>query len=85
MRKKITRLALCALLFAHSYQAQAQEPTKVPRIGYLTGSSPPTTSLLILMPMRFDKGCEISVMLRGKTFRLSIATWRARRTVTQPY
>ena len=31
MRKKITRLGLCALFFAHSYQAQAQEPTKVPR------------------------------------------------------
>ena len=38
MHKKITRLALCALLFAHSYPAQAQQPKKVPRIGYLSGS-----------------------------------------------
>jgi putative tryptophan/tyrosine transport system substrate-binding protein len=44
MHKKISRLALCALLFACSYQAQAQEPTKVPRIGYLTGSSTPTSA-----------------------------------------
>ena len=85
MRKKITRLALCALLFAHSFPAQAQEPAKVPRIGYLTGSSPRPSPLPILMPMHFDKGCEISVISRGKTFWLSIATWRERRTVTQPY
>jgi len=31
---------LCALLFALSFPVGAQEPTKVPRIGYLSGSPP---------------------------------------------
>jgi putative ABC transport system substrate-binding protein len=35
MHKKITRLVLCALLFGHSFAAYAQQPTKVPRIGYV--------------------------------------------------
>ena len=30
---------LCALLFALSVPAEAQQPTKIPRIGYLSGSS----------------------------------------------
>ena len=32
-------LALCAMLFALCLPAQAQQPTKIPRIGYLTGTS----------------------------------------------
>jgi putative ABC transport system substrate-binding protein len=41
MTKKISVLTLCALLFAHSFPADAQQPAKVPRIGYLsrTGDS----------------------------------------------
>ncbi len=35
MDKKITRLALCALLFAHSFAAYAQQSKKVTRIGYV--------------------------------------------------
>ena len=34
-QRKITVLTLCALLFALCFQAQAQQPKKVPRIGYL--------------------------------------------------
>jgi putative ABC transport system substrate-binding protein len=36
MKKKITFLALCAMLFALSYSASAQQPKKVSRIGYLS-------------------------------------------------
>jgi ABC-type uncharacterized transport system substrate-binding protein len=36
MNKKITVLPLCAMLFALSYSASAQQPMKVPRIGYLS-------------------------------------------------
>jgi putative ABC transport system substrate-binding protein len=36
MRRKIASLALCAMLFALSYPASAQQPKKVPRIGYLS-------------------------------------------------
>jgi len=38
MKTRITVLTLCAMLFAHWFPAQAQQPTKVPRIGLL-GSS----------------------------------------------
>ena len=40
MKKKITVLTLCAMLFALSVSAQAQQPTKIPRIGYLAVASP---------------------------------------------
>ena len=36
MNKKITTLVLCTLLFALCSSAQAQQPKKVPRIGYLS-------------------------------------------------
>jgi putative tryptophan/tyrosine transport system substrate-binding protein len=35
MKRKITVLALCAILFALSLPAEAQQSKKVPRIGYL--------------------------------------------------
>ena len=38
MKEKITILALCAMLFALSYSASAQQSKKVPRIGYLSVS-----------------------------------------------
>ncbi|MSP38611.1 MAG: ABC transporter substrate-binding protein [Deltaproteobacteria bacterium] len=39
MHKKITRLALCALLFAYSFPVQAQQPPKIPRIGFVSSGS----------------------------------------------
>jgi putative tryptophan/tyrosine transport system substrate-binding protein len=36
MKRKITVVTLCAMLFVLSYSAQAQQPGKVPRIGYLS-------------------------------------------------
>jgi len=39
MKNKIITLALCAMLFALCLPALAQQPTKVPRIGYLGGVS----------------------------------------------
>jgi ABC-type uncharacterized transport system substrate-binding protein len=39
MKKKITVLTFCAVLFALCYSASAQQPTKVARIGYLVGPS----------------------------------------------
>ena len=35
MKRKVTFLALCATLFALCFSAEAQQPKKVPRIGYL--------------------------------------------------
>jgi putative tryptophan/tyrosine transport system substrate-binding protein len=38
MKNKIAGITLCALLFAFCFPAQAQQSTKVPRIGYLAAS-----------------------------------------------
>jgi putative ABC transport system substrate-binding protein len=38
MQRKITVVALCALLFAFCFPARAQQPKKVTRIGYLSGT-----------------------------------------------
>jgi putative ABC transport system substrate-binding protein len=43
LHKIIATLALCALLFAYSFPAAAQQPAKVPRIGYLSQSGDPNT------------------------------------------
>ena len=37
MKKDIFGFALCVLLFALSFAAEAQQPKKVPRIGYVSG------------------------------------------------
>ena len=39
MKKKINVLTLCAMLLALSFPAHAQQPAKVPRVGFLTGAS----------------------------------------------
>jgi ABC-type uncharacterized transport system substrate-binding protein len=39
-RASVFALALCAMFFALSFHAQAQQPTKVPRIGYLSAGNP---------------------------------------------
>ena len=44
MRTNFMRLTLCAVLFALCLQAEAQQPKKVPRIGYLSNSDPATES-----------------------------------------
>jgi len=44
MKKKITVLTLCAMLFALCSSAHAQQPKKVPRIGYLSNTSPSADS-----------------------------------------
>jgi putative ABC transport system substrate-binding protein len=40
MTKKILLLALYSLLLALGFSAQAQQPGKIPRIGYVSGTSP---------------------------------------------
>ena len=39
MKTKITVLTLCAMILTLCASAEAQQPEKVPRIGYLTGVS----------------------------------------------
>jgi ABC-type uncharacterized transport system substrate-binding protein len=45
MKKKITAITFCAMLFALSFPAHAQQPTKIPRIGYLNITSPSASNL----------------------------------------
>jgi putative ABC transport system substrate-binding protein len=40
MKRKVTVPALCAMLFALCLSAAAQQPTQIPRIGYLGGADP---------------------------------------------
>jgi putative ABC transport system substrate-binding protein len=47
MKKKVIFLALCAMLFALSSSADAQQPGKVPRIGYLDPSSASGIAVLL--------------------------------------
>ena len=44
MRKNVIRFTLCAVLFALCLPAEAQQPKKVPRIGYLSSFDPATES-----------------------------------------
>ena len=44
MKRQIIDLALCAMLFALSFPANAQQPAKVPRIGFLSAPSPSAVS-----------------------------------------
>jgi putative ABC transport system substrate-binding protein len=40
MKRKITVITICSVLFALCFTVEAQQTTKVPRIGYLTGATP---------------------------------------------
>jgi len=45
MIQKIFALALCAMLFALGFAAEAQQPKKVARIGYLSATDAATDSI----------------------------------------
>jgi putative tryptophan/tyrosine transport system substrate-binding protein len=79
MSKKIFSLALCALLLALSASTDAQEPVKVPRIGYLIAASLSAASARIeafgqgLNDLGYVEGKNIVIELRsaeGKFDRL---------------
>jgi putative ABC transport system substrate-binding protein len=44
MHKKITRRAFCSMLLALPVAARAQQPTKIPRIGYVSETADPSVS-----------------------------------------
>src|SRR5262245_3463653 len=70
MRKKITFLTLAAMLFALNYSASAQQPKKIPRIGYLSPSSAATDSTrseairLALRELGYIEGQNIAIEYR---------------------
>ena len=70
MKKKITVLALCAMLFALCSSAEAQQPKKVPRIGYLSATDPASESArseairLALRELGYIEGQNIAIEYR---------------------
>jgi putative ABC transport system substrate-binding protein len=80
MKKKITVLTLCAMLFALSSSASAQQPKKVHRLGYLSNTDPVGESTrseairLALRELGYIEGQNIAVEYRymeGKRDRLA--------------
>ena len=79
MNRKITVLTLCAMLFALCFSAEAQQPKKVTRIGYLSPLDPATDSArsegirLALRELGYIEGQNIAIEYRyaeGKRDRL---------------
>jgi len=68
--KKITVLTRCAMLFALSFPVEAQQPAKVPRIGYLSSLAPATESAraegirLALRELGYMEGQNIAIEYR---------------------
>lgn len=80
MSKKVIRLFLCAMLLALGLPAAAQQPKKIPRIGFLTGSSAPSVAARLdafrqgLRDLGYVEGKNIVIEYRyaeGKSDRLS--------------
>jgi putative ABC transport system substrate-binding protein len=63
MKKKITVLTLCAMLLALCMSAEAQQPTKVPRIGFLIGGS---ASAVAARTEAFQQGLRELSYVEGK-------------------
>ena len=70
MKKTITVLALCAMLFALCFSAEAQQPKKVHRIGYLSSGNSATESVrsepirLALRELGYIEGQNIAIEYR---------------------
>ena len=83
MSKKITRLALSAVLFALSFSVDAQEPKKVPRIGVIFTGFPSTATPFMqafrdgLRDLGYIQGKNIVIEYRyreGKEDRLAFTS-----------
>src|SRR5262249_53727983 len=80
MMRKINVLTLCALLFALCSSASAQQPKKVPRIGYLSTTDPTAETIrsepfrAALRELGYIEGQNIAIEYRyaeGKADRFS--------------
>jgi hypothetical protein len=80
MKKIITVFNFCTMLFALCVSAEAQQPKKIPRIGYVSGADDLKNPGL---RRHSAKGCETSVISREKTSWLNIATSREIRIGSQ--
>ena len=71
MKNKITILTLCAMLFALCVSAEAQQPGKIPRIGFLSGA--PLSSIESRVDA-FRQGLHDLGYVEGKTI---VVEWRS--------
>jgi len=65
MKRKIIGLTFSALLFLLSFPAEAQQPKKVPRIGYMTAGFPSSTSTKEIVEA-FRQGLQELGYIEGK-------------------
>jgi putative ABC transport system substrate-binding protein len=76
MKKKITVLTLCAMLFALCFPAEAQQPKKVPLIGYLSAGNADRDSTrletirLALRERGYVEGQNIAIEYRYAEWKL---------------
>src|SRR5262249_17420267 len=70
-RRKLGSFALCAMLLVLGFPADAQQPAKVPRIGYLVGASLSTNAARI---EAFRHGLRELSYVEGKNI---IIDWRS--------
>jgi putative ABC transport system substrate-binding protein len=68
MIKNIFRLVLCAILFAPSLSAAAQQPAKIPRIGYVSGTGSAANQGPYVEALR--QGLRELGYVEGKTFTI---------------
>jgi putative tryptophan/tyrosine transport system substrate-binding protein len=70
MSGKILVWSLITFLLTTAPSAEAQQPTKIPRIGYLTGSSPPTNTTPDLNADAFQQGLRDLGYVEGKNIQV---------------
>ena len=70
MNRKICCLALAALLIALCSSAEAQQPAKIPRIGYLTGTREPTRDAPDANREAFRQGLRDRGYVEGKNIQV---------------
>ena len=70
MRGKITVFTLCAMLFALCFCAEAQQPGKIPRIGYLAQRNKPTQATPDPAAEAFRQGLRDLGYIEGKNIQV---------------
>ena len=87
MTEKFIGLALCAMLFALCFSAEAQQPKKVARIGYLSSGNPTIESTraeairLALRERGYIEGHNIAIEYRYAEARPPIGPLGMRRSL----
>ena len=81
MNKKVSCMVLGALLLALSVRVDAQQPKKVPRIGYVSNSGDANNPGPYVVAFRH--GLRELGYIEGKTFWLSFAPLKESLTVCQ--